>query len=66
MTKRIGFVQWLLDHFIQDVPEDQALCEFDCRKQQCLRGEWQQCERRLNQAQGELMPLTQTPDEPAA
>jgi len=58
-----GFLQWVRDHFIQDVPEDTALCEFDCRKDQCTHGEWVSCERRLNRAEGELMP---SPREPAA
>ncbi len=56
MSKQVGFVQWVLNQIVQDVPEDCELCEFDCRKPQCTRSEWQSCERRLNRAQGELMP----------
>lgn len=48
--------RWLRDQFVQNVPEDSALCEFDCRKGQCTMEEWQNCERRLNNAAGELMP----------
>ncbi len=32
---------------VLEVPEDDALCEFDCRKPQCSLEEWQNCERRL-------------------
>jgi hypothetical protein len=38
--------RWLINQVIQDVPEDVALCEFDCRKSQCRMGEWENCERR--------------------
>ena len=30
-----------------DVPEDLAICEFDCRKVQCTQAEWIACERRI-------------------
>lgn len=39
--------QWIRTRLIQDVPEDTAACEFDCRKFECRQGEWEQCERRL-------------------
>jgi hypothetical protein len=48
--------RWVSDQFIQDVPEDSALCVFDCHKGQCTSKEWQTCERRLSNASGELMP----------
>ncbi len=38
------------------VPPDIELCEFDCRKNQCLTEDWSACERRLSRAAGELMP----------
>jgi hypothetical protein len=43
---------------IQEVPGDIALCEFDCRKQQCTIKEWATCERRISGASGELKPPT--------
>ena len=43
---------WLNEQIIQDVPEDIALCEFDCRKGQCRMGEWESCERRIQDLQG--------------
>ena len=66
MSKQVGFIQWVWNQIIQDVPEDTALCEFDCRKGQCDQGEWESCEKRLNRAEGELMPSQKTPKEPAA
>ncbi len=48
--------QWLKDQIAQDVPEADALCEYDCRKQQCVTGEWAACERRIQKAAGELWP----------
>ena len=48
--------QWLKRQWIKEVPEDIALCEFDCRKGQCLYDEWDSCERRISKAAGELMP----------
>jgi hypothetical protein len=38
----------LASQLVQDVPQEDALCEFDCRKRQCLAGEWESCPRRLN------------------
>jgi hypothetical protein len=58
--------QWVLNQIVQDVPEDSALCEFDCRKGQCTQGEWQECERRLNRAEGELMPVSAKLQEPVS
>jgi hypothetical protein len=43
--------RWLKEQIVQDVPEDIALCEFDCRKGQCRVGEWESCERRLKDLQ---------------
>jgi hypothetical protein len=48
--------RWVEGQIAQEVPKDIALCEFDCRKEQCTMGEWQTCERRLEEAAGELMP----------
>ena len=48
--------QWLRNQIVQEVPEDSALCEFDCHKGQCTTEEWKNCDRRLNKAAGELMP----------
>ena len=34
-------------HIVQDVPNALAQCEFRCRVGKCSRGEWEQCERRI-------------------
>ena len=47
---------WVRRQFIDEVPEGDALCEFDCRKPQCTEGEWETCDRRLRRGAGELMP----------
>jgi hypothetical protein len=47
---------WVAGQVIGEVPEDDAPCEYDCRKLQCTEGEWETCERRLQRAAGELMP----------
>ena len=38
----------LLGHWVQTVPEDSAICEFDCSKTECSNSEWQHCKRRLD------------------
>ena len=37
---------WITDHIIQDVPDNIAVCEFDCRKGQCTLREWEACKNR--------------------
>jgi hypothetical protein len=54
LLKRI--VGWAKNQLVTDVPEDVALCEFDCTRGQCTLDEWATCERRLSHAAGELMP----------
>jgi hypothetical protein len=54
--KRLG--QFIKQQIVVDVPEDLATCEFDSRKVQCTRAEWETCERRIRNAAGELFPLT--------
>jgi hypothetical protein len=48
---------WLRRQFVDEVPEGDALCEFDCRKPQCTEGEWEVCSRRLQHGAGEFMPV---------
>jgi hypothetical protein len=37
----------ILNQLIQNVTEEVAACEFDCRKPECPIGQWETCERRL-------------------
>jgi hypothetical protein len=55
-TVRRKVWQWLKDQIARDVPEEDALCEYDCRAQQCAQEEWGTCERRIHRAAGELWP----------
>jgi hypothetical protein len=41
---------------VEDAPEDLGICEFDCRRGQCLQDEWGSCDRRIRQGAGELFP----------
>jgi hypothetical protein len=36
----------LIQHFVQTVPEELAVCEFSCSAHECSREEWQRCSRR--------------------
>jgi hypothetical protein len=41
----------MLDWFrmpVARVPEDIAVCEFECGKQECRLQDWENCERRLH------------------
>jgi hypothetical protein len=49
-----GAWRLLLDGLIQSVPEEDAFCEFDCRRRQCLLREWMTCERRLQAVAAQL------------
>ena len=33
---------WVWGQFVGEVPEDEAFCEFHCRKPQCTEGEWEE------------------------
>ena len=45
--------QFVKRQFIDDVPEDLAICEFDCRKGQCIQDEWDTCGRRTGKGAGD-------------
>jgi len=49
------------DFLVDDVPDDLAICEFDCRKLRCTQGEWATCDRRITRALGELSPMRKEP-----
>lgn len=44
---RARFWPWLKGAIATEVPPDLAACEWECRKPQCLHGDWVTCERRL-------------------
>jgi len=41
--------RWLKEQVIEDVPDDLARCEFGCGKSECRIGQWETCERRLEE-----------------
>ena len=53
--------RWIKNRIVQDVPEEVALCEFECHKQQCTEREWQTCARRIAGAAGDARLGKQAP-----
>jgi len=49
-------LHWIKDQLVGEVPQGDAICEFDCPRTQCSRAEWAACERRVVHAKGELWP----------
>ena len=39
---------WLKRQIIADVPTEDAICEFDCRKSECRFDDWARCKNRLD------------------
>jgi hypothetical protein len=48
--------RWFSGHLLGEVPDDIALCAFDCKRAPGPEEEWATCERRINRAAAELMP----------
>ena len=48
--------QYVKRQIVDIVPEDLAICQFDCRKGQCTQDEWDACERRIRKGAGEFFP----------
>jgi hypothetical protein len=46
----------ILYQCIEDLPEDEAPCELDCRRVQCGEREWMRCRRRLRRFTDQLTP----------
>ena len=44
--------RFLVNQLIQDVPDEIAACEFDCRDTECPLEHWVSCERRLQTTEG--------------
>ena len=44
-------MRWLREvfqrHIVQDVPNDLAACEFDCKVTECTYGDWKHCKIRI-------------------
>jgi len=57
---RAGMMQrlweWFAGHWVANVPAEIMVCEFECKKEQCLQGEWDTCEHRILRSTEQLVP----------
>ena len=51
---------WLRAQWVTEVPEDLAICEFECPESQCSWDDWAQCVRRVSNTRKELVHLRQS------
>jgi len=56
------FRNWVKDQIVADVPEDLAICEFDCPQSQCCSSNWITCQLRITKGAGELRPAIRSAD----
>ncbi len=47
--------QWFVERWVSNVPAEIMVCEFECRKEQCLQGEWDTCEQRILRSAEKLL-----------
>jgi hypothetical protein len=40
-------IDWLRQRFIQEIPDELSVCEFECRLKKCSESHWTKCELRL-------------------
>lgn len=50
MAKKMSLKERILEHFVSEVPDELARCEFDCSVEECTEEDWVQCENRLKVA----------------
>jgi hypothetical protein len=48
----VRLARWVGSQIGQRVPEDLAVCEFDCRAITCSWADWRECPRRLEMRTG--------------
>jgi hypothetical protein len=39
-------IDWLRQRFIQEIPDELSVCEFECRLKKCTESHWTKCELR--------------------
>jgi hypothetical protein len=61
-TSIIELCRWLKAQWVAEVPDDLAICEFECRKSQCSFDGWANCVRRISQTPKGLGPLRHSAD----
>ncbi len=64
-TAQFDLWRRLKSMLIADVPDDLAICEFECSKINCRQGEWATCERRI-QLQSQCRANQADTDPPAS
>jgi hypothetical protein len=42
----VGLLHWFRRQ-VGEVPPEDAVCEFRCRRVECRSGDWERCDRRL-------------------
>jgi hypothetical protein len=59
-TESTGHRLWefVKRQIVDEVPEEFAICEFDCREIRCMPNEWNTCELRIQNGAGELFPVS--------
>ena len=62
-TSIIEFSHWLKAQWVSEVPEDLAICEFECRKSQCSSDDWARCVRRVCNTPESLVLLRRSVDD---
>ncbi|CRI65494.1 conserved hypothetical protein [Thiocapsa sp. KS1] len=62
LLRRLGAS--LSKRFVAPVPEEVSCCEFDCRRVQCVEGDWERCSLRLDYAERLRETRAQDPKEP--
>ena len=61
-TSIVELCRWLKDQWVAEVPDDLAICEFECRESECSFDGWANCVRRLAQAPKGPGPLRPSAD----
>jgi hypothetical protein len=58
MGLRVRLARWLRNQ-VRTIPEDMAVCEFECSKTTCTWGDWKECQRRRMTVSGKIFGADQ-------
>lgn len=53
---------WINDQIVSDVPDELAICEFDCRESECSSSKWESCQRRVSKNTALLGHIVRQPE----
>ena len=59
----VKICHWFKAQWVAEVPDDLAICEFDCRKSQCSFDDWSRCTLRISNTPKEFVPLRRLADD---